>query len=385
MNTGIETRHSRSCPAKDGGRCNCDPSFQANVWDAKAGRRIRKTFPTKTGAKQWRSDAQTALRKGELSGERGPLLRDAAETWLEALRTGQIANRSGDPYKPAAIRAYERELRLHVVPTLGHLRMTEIRPKDVQRLVDGLVAAGLAPASVDAAVTPLRAMCRRAAARGEIRSNPTLRIEKPAVRCKQKRVVAPEVATAMLAALPAKERALWATAFYAGLRRGELVGLNREDIDLATGVIHVRRGWDAVEGEVSPKSRQGKRRVPIPAVLRDHLDQHILVETRDRQIFGTFAQIVAANGRARKCWTEAGFEPITLHAARHTFASFAIAAGVNAKALSAYMGHANIGITLDLYGHLLPGNEDEAASLMDAYFDRPTVAQTVAHPEKTAA
>jgi hypothetical protein len=47
------------------------------------------------------------------------------------------------------------------------------------------------------------------------------------------------------------------------------------------------------------------------------------------------------------------------------------------------MGHANIGITLDLYGHLLPGNEDEAASLLDSYFDRSTVAHTVAHSEKT--
>ena len=55
--------------------------------------------------------------------------------------------------------------------------------------------------------------------------------------------------------------------------------------------------------------------------------------------------------------------PITLHECRHTFASLMIAAGVNAKALSTYMGHANISITLDRYGHLMPGNEDEAAEL----------------------
>jgi integrase len=60
-------------------------------------------------------------------------------------------------------------------------------------------------------------------------------------------------------------------------------------------------------------------------------------------------------------------ERITLHECRHTFASLMIAAGVNAKALSTYMGHANISITLDRYGHLMPGNEDEAAGLLDAY------------------
>ena len=61
----------------------------------------------------------------------------------------------------------------------------------------------------------------------------------------------------------------------------------------------------------------------------------------------------------------------------HTYASFMIAAGVNAKTLSTFMGHANIGITLDLYGHLFPGAEDEAAGLLDTYLSR-TVAQTVA-------
>jgi len=71
--------------------------------------------------------------------------------------------------------------------------------------------------------------------------------------------------------------------------------------------------------------------------------------------------------RAHRLWDAAGLEPISMHECRHTFASLMIAAGVNAKALSTFMGHANISITLDRYGHLLPGAEDEAAGLMDAY------------------
>jgi hypothetical protein len=107
------------------------------VWDAAAGKRIRKTFSTKTGAKQWRSDAQTALRKGELSGDRGPTLAAASAVWLDGLRAGHILNRSGDPYKPAAIRNYDRDLRLHVLPVLGHLRLSELTVKDVQRGLTG--------------------------------------------------------------------------------------------------------------------------------------------------------------------------------------------------------------------------------------------------------
>jgi integrase len=59
-----------------------------------------------------------------------------------------------------------------------------------------------------------------------------------------------------------------------------------------------------------------------------------------------------------------------LHESRHTFAALMVAAGVNAKALSTYMGHANIAITFDLYGHLMPGNDDEAVALVDAYLER---------------
>jgi integrase len=59
--------------------------------------------------------------------------------------------------------------------------------------------------------------------------------------------------------------------------------------------------------------------------------------------------------------------PITLHECRHTFASLMIAARVNAKALSTCMGHSGISITLDRYAHLMPGNEAEAAGLLDAF------------------
>src|SRR5205823_11807047 len=82
--------------------------------------------------------------------------------------------------------------------------------------------------------------------------------------------------------------------------------------------------------------------------------------------------------RADRAWEKAKLERITLHECRHTFASLMIAAGVNAKALSTYMGHANISITLDLYGHLMPGNEDEAAGLLDAYLERADTAARIA-------
>jgi integrase len=110
--------------------------------------------------------------------------------------------------------------------------------------------------------------------------------------------------------------------------------------------------------------------VPIASVLRGYLIAHKLRSDRSAGLvfqgrFGGPFDSWAAQTRADKAWTK--LARLTLHDCRHTFASLMIAAGVNAKALSTYMGHGSITITLDRYGHLMPGNEEEAAGLLDAY------------------
>jgi integrase len=116
-------------------------------------------------------------------------------------------------------------------------------------------------------------------------------------------------------------------------------------------------------------------KVPIAGALRAHLASHLLTLGRhDGLVFGVSAVSPFSphrlSDRAATAWKRSGLVGMTLHECRHTFASLMIAAGVNAKALSTYMGHANISITLDRYGHLMPGNEDEAAGLLDAYLTR---------------
>lgn len=118
-------------------------------------------------------------------------------------------------------------------------------------------------------------------------------------------------------------------------------------------------------------------------VLRDFLvDQRQAAGPGDGYVFGRDASSPftpsAVHRRAKDAWEAAGLDPIGLHEARHTYASLMIAAGVNAKALSAYMGHSSITVTLDRYGHLMPGNEDEAAALLDAYLARADTAARLA-------
>ena len=302
---------------------------------------------------------------------------------------GIIRNRSGETYKPSAIRGYERNLRKRVLPVLGHERLREVTLPQLKRFVDRLAAEGHAASTITTTITPLQAIYRRARQLGEVQSNPANGLSTPAVNRRQTRFATAEQIEAILDKLPdAKDRALWATALYAGLRRGEIRALHREEVDLAAGVIHVERGWDDCEGEVLPKSKHGRRKVPIPAVLRDRLLEYLIDGPDTGRIFVGSRD---SYDRGRAAARQAGVEQPTLHECRHGYAALMIAAGVNVKALSVFMGHANIRITLDQYGHLLPGAEDQAAGLLDALLARqvggtnpdPTAPPTAPHPAET--
>lgn len=412
---GIKVRHARSCPAgKSSAACKCKPTYQAHVWSARDKKRIWKSFPTLAAAKAWRHDAYGGLRLGTMKAPTQTRLRDAAEAWLAGVKDGTIRTRSGDDYKPSVVRGYESALRKEILPQLGGARLSDIRRPDLQDLADRMLASGLDPSTVRNHLMPLRAIYRRAVTRGEVAVNPTAGLELAAVRGKRDRIASPVEALTLLSALPEGDRALWASAFYAGLRRGELMALRWGDVDLAAGIIRVERSRDEKDGAIEPKSAAGRRTVPIPAVLRDYLDEYKLRLGRDEGlVFGSTADrpFTPSNIRlrAQRAWArtlacghpKAGdpdhaesakptwfcaecnesrpaIDPIGLHECRHTFASLMIGAGVNAKTLSTYLGHSSITITFDRYGHLMPGNEGEAAALLDAYLERANTAARLA-------
>jgi integrase len=382
---GVQLRHQRACPTRHGQACTCTPTYQAQVWSRRDRRPLRRTFTTLADAQAWRQEAHVSLRRGDLRAPTTHTLREAAREWLDAAEAGVIRTRSGDAYKPSALRTYRLALRAHILPRLGHLRLSAVTRNHVQALGDDLVARGAAPSTVRNAILPLRAIYRRAHHLDHVAQNPTHKLLLPAVRGKRDRIARPDEADRLITTLPQEDQALWATALYAGLRRGELQGLQWQDIDLDQSLIHVRRSWDRVKGPIAPKSIAGHRRVPLTRTLRNYLITHQLQNpnTRpDQPVFATPTgqpfQPLTTIRRAHTHWRAAGLNPILPHQCRHTYAAYMIAAGINPKALQTYMGHSSITITLDRYGHLLPGNETHAANLLDTYLDH----HTTPHPSQ---
>ena len=410
MPIGLREIHGRGC---QGERCTCKPSIQAFVYDPRAeykkrdgtkarGKKIRKLFTgpgAVTAAKKWRNEASTAVDKGTLRAAPSVTLREYAEDWLKRAEAGEIRTRSGYAYKPSALRGYRQALDDRVLPDLGAVKLAAVRSADIQDLADRLVAGGLSASTVRNALLPLRAIFRRAAGpRGIVAVNPTTGLELPAVTGRRDRIASPTEAEELLASRPEADRTLWATAFYAGLRRGELRGLKWEAVDLTAGVIHVEQGYDDKEGVIATKSDAGRRKVPIVGALRAYLVAHRLRSGRaSGYVFtgrGTGAFTPSAvRRRAATAWkaensrraerevelndgTKLGrLVPIGLHECRHTFASTLIAANVNAKTIATYMGHSSIKITFDRYGHLMPGHEAEAVERIDAYLESATGTQ----------
>lgn len=379
MPKGIYVRHVRDCRSRLGSECSCSPSYQAHVWDNARGRRVRRTFTEQDGgevaAKLWRRDAQIDLRRGrEVAGRSTVTLRDASDQWLELARKGVVRARSGDEYKPSTIRSYETSLRLRVLDAYGAEPVADIRRRDLQDLVDEWVSEGKAAATVQATVIPLQSLFRWLIDRGQVDADPTDDLRTPAVRSMRDRVADPAEARSLLAVLPEDDRAIWATAMYTGLRRGEIMALTVDRIDLEEGLVDVRHGWDYVEGRIDTKGRN-RRKVPVPKVLRAIISAHLLRTGRRGSALAFGGSDISPfeprtlQHRADAAWEAAKARRITLHECRHTYAAFCIAAGVNAKALQTYMGHASIQTTFNLYGHLMPGSEAEVAALLDGYLD----------------
>jgi integrase len=185
--------------------------------------------------------------------------------------------------------------------------------------------------------------------------NPTKGLRLPTGGQARERIATPSEAARLIAALRPADHAAFGLAVYAGLRLGEILALQWEDVDFAGLTLRVHRAWDHVARVyVAPKSKAGARTIPIvrplALLLADHL---ILMNHSERGLLFPGRECerpvhpTSLRESVGKAWEAANLEPLGFHEARHIAASLFIAAGLNAKTVSALVGHASIAITFD--------------------------------------
>jgi integrase len=226
-------------------------------------------------------------------------------------------------------------------------------------------------------VATFRALCVWAKRQGWIETSPCTDVALPTGEKARDRVADPAEALILIEAVPVREQTALGSSIYAGLRMGEIVALDREAVDLGERIITVRRGWDARAREFVPTKNRKTRKVPINSRLNGLLVNHFVLNNHpppDGLLFPGHDPEYPIHpkmlrAQTKKAWKARKLTPLDFHEGRHSFASIAIAAGMQPKTLSTIMGHATLAITYDRYGHLFPGAEQEAADLLDAYLD----------------
>lgn len=337
------------------------------------GKRKRKKFEGKTRTEVARklAEARRQLEQGGIvSSRNGETLRGFVDRWLVEVYAPS--------HRPKSTQDYKDALKL-IPPHLGRLPLAKVTGPLVQRMVTDL-GQRYAPATVALLRRALRQALEQARQWHLISHNPAEHITCPKIERRKVDVLSPEQARALLAVLRGHRLAVAVQlAVSLGLRRGEVCGLRWEDIDFESGVLHIRGSLQYVAGQGlvygETKTASSRRSIKLPAALLAALRWHQQHQKAEREHMGwkdSGYVFVAArtggplNGNVliyafKEALERAGIAPIRFHDLRHSCASFLIAQGVHAKVISGLLGHTNISITMDLYGHLLPDTLSAAA------------------------
>ena len=314
-----------------------------------------------------------AVAKGKKIAPSSLRFKDVAEQWLDG---------KNNRLKEWTRRGYRASLDNEILPVFGPRKLREISVDDVARFIRKLEAKGLASSTIDSHLKPLSGTFKYAVRRGMISASPVsalTRDDRP-VRAQSKKAyewTTEEIQSLFLAAvLRAKEpesRAdytlLFRVAVYAGLRLGELLGLQWQDVDLEEGTINVQRQFDKT-GQVSPpKTKAAIRRVPIRPELVKALREHKMASPFSKDEDFVFAS--KTGGPKLHRTVQRAFESIrdkanlpeilTFHDLRHAFASVAVHAGADPLFLATVLGHADVTITMRVYTHLFDRPQREAS------------------------
>lgn len=336
------------------------------TWRDPDGRRHSKTFERQVDAQRWLTEVEGDKLQGRYVDPSG-----AKTLFEERFRTWSATTVNLRPSTRARDESYARSL---ILPTFGRLPLGAIDHDLIQAWVAQLVADGKAPATVHRAHQILSKVIRSAVKARLIPANPCDDTELPRIEREEQRFLTPAEVASLADHMDPRYRAFVLLGSYGGLRAGEAFGLRRKRLDLLRGTIDVAETLVEVKGVHHfgpPKTRAGRRVVPLPRSVVDVLTEHTAGLAPDDLVFTSpKGEPVRLSLFRRRHWAPAvaaaGLEPLRIHDLRHTAVAFWIAAGANPNEVKARAGHTSVTTVLDRYGHLLPSDDDKVTDALDA-------------------
>jgi integrase len=340
--------------------------YAIRYYDAAGRRRWETIGPNLHEARQVLAERMWERRNAKFRLDRPPItMKEFAAKWDEDYVTVQV--RLGR-MKESSAESCRSRLRLHVVPFFGQIRLDAITLPHVREFMKALLAKDLSPKTVLNVMVVLKEMLKHAVQWGYLDANPAHYAERPRGEDQEMQILTRPEIRRLLDAADEPVRTLILCAVLTGMRRGELLGLRWEDVDLERHRLFVRRAlW---RGKfVTPKSRRSRRTIDLAPTLGAALAK-LASRVQGGLVFcSADGHPIDPDNFAHRDWARvlrrAEVRRIRFHDLRHTYASLLIAQGAHPKYIQAQLGHASIQTTLDRYGHLMPDAHAAEARKLD--------------------
>ena len=349
-------------------------------YDPKTGKRIIKNVLGKTQAevKQKLSTAMEACKAVDVVRSDDYTVAEWLRTWFALYAKPNI--------RPTTARSYQGSIELHIIPRIGCIKLNKLTGRDIQKLYKDLMEngrlrkaqkskqPGLSSTTVRGIHMMLHNALDRAVKERLILRNPTEDCIIPKIQKQEMKILHPED---MKAYLEAAEKRGVLPMFYlelvSGIRKGELVALRWEDLDVEHRTISVSKqalgglGKELVVNR--PKTENSIRAISIPQDAVDLLVQAHEKHPENPYLFpspltGGMYHPDSVVNLHKKILKDAGLEHIRFHDLRHTFATMALQNGVDVKTVSNMLGHYDAGFTLRTYTHATRPMQQQAAEKM---------------------
>ncbi|HUS95288.1 MAG TPA: tyrosine-type recombinase/integrase [Hyphomicrobiaceae bacterium] len=344
------------------------------------GKRRLKTFKRKKEADAWWSgQAGYEVAQGiHTAASASPTVAEAADLWLD--------NSLAEGLERSTIDQRRRHIDLHINPLIGSVKLADLSAPRVNAFVDQLRDAGRSLAMRRKVLSTLKTLVTFAQGRGLVAQNAARSVRIKTSARDEGREMRPgtQMPTkaelrAMIDNAPPRWRAFIVTAIFTGMRASELRGLRWEDVDLDAGVLTVRQRADPWGDMGAPKSKAGRRDIPLAPMAINALREWRLACPKAK---GGALDLAFPNGSGRveshanirnrvfgplqvACGITGpdGKPKYGLHALRHAAASLFIEQGWTPKKVQTVIGHASIQMTFDLYGKLFVDTESDRKAM----------------------